>query len=101
MADQAEYLRPEDVAKTYAVSVHTVCNWIQCGLSSRGRLVRLRALRVGRPWRIPRKAWDEFLEAPNGGPVVTAEQEERRRREREEASRRLDLRLNKGRGPLR
>jgi len=91
------YMRPDRIAALYAVTVNTVRNWIVKGVPKRGRTVKLRAIRVGRMWRIPCEAWEEFLEALNGAPVVTAESAAERRREDEEAGKRLDEWL----GPVR
>lgn len=48
-----DYLTPEEVAATLRVHISTVRRWIRDG--------RLPAYRVGRQYRIPQIAYQEFL----------------------------------------
>ena len=53
MAEELEFLTPKEVAGILRVSPRTVQRWVKEG--------RLRAVRVGKLWRIPREALEEFL----------------------------------------
>lgn len=53
---RAEVLTPDEVAKLLRVSKRTVERLCQSG--------KLRAIRVGRLWRIPRSSLEEFLRGP-------------------------------------
>ncbi len=92
---EADYLRPEYIAAAYDVSTAAVRKWIVAGVRCQGQQVKLRALRVGRCWRIPRDAWTEFLAVLNGGSVETVDDQRDRRRAQREAERRLDERLGR------
>lgn len=48
-----EYLTPEDVAQRYQVTVHSVREWCRSG--------KLRAIQIGRLWRITPADLDRFI----------------------------------------
>lgn len=53
MTERLELLTPKEVAKILRVSPRTVQRWVKAG--------KLRAVRAGRLWRIPKEALVEFL----------------------------------------
>lgn len=53
MAEELEFLTPKEVAGILRVSPRTIQRWVKEG--------KLRAVKVGKLWRIPREALDELL----------------------------------------
>lgn len=64
MAEKLELLTPKEVAGILRVSPRTVQRWVKEG--------KLRAVRVGKLWRIPREALEEFIYGKDKGHRSTA-----------------------------
>jgi excisionase family DNA binding protein len=60
----AFYLRPSDLADRYAVPLSTILGFIRSG--------KLRAIKVGRLWRVRPGDWQEFLDVCNSAGVPPA-----------------------------
>lgn len=60
LGDWPKPKRPADIANALGVAVTTVWNWIHNGVCLGGRVVKLRARRVGWGWFIDREAWEQF-----------------------------------------
>jgi excisionase family DNA binding protein len=52
--EEEKYWTPEEIAERLKINVRTVNRWIASG--------KLRAIRVGRLWRVPDSAIREFVE---------------------------------------
>lgn len=48
-----EYYSPKEIAETYNLNIRTVYAWIRQG--------RLKAIKLGDLWRIPKDSLDDFL----------------------------------------
>lgn len=55
------YLTLPEIAEELQVDISTICRWIGSGISVRGRLVRLKALRVGCRWRVTTADLNGFI----------------------------------------
>jgi hypothetical protein len=79
-----DHLKPEEIARRYAFTPQTVRGWIREGARLHGRVVKLRAVRLGRCYRVPTEAWEEFFAALNSGPPQPSASAEHATREREQ-----------------
>ena len=75
----AVFWRPAAIARQYDVSTRTVRAWMDRGVESRGRLVRLPFLWVGRTRRVRPEAWEWFLAALNEERPPAPDPRQRRR----------------------
>jgi excisionase family DNA binding protein len=48
-----DLLRTSDIARILGIAERTVCLWAECS--------QLPAIKVGRQWRFPRKAFENYL----------------------------------------
>lgn len=55
-----EYMTPYEAAEIFGVTFRTIYNWVRSG--------KLRAVKIGKQWRIPKAAVDALLE--NGDQVT-------------------------------
>lgn len=60
-----EDLGLKEIAHRYQVGRSTIHGWIHKGVRIRGRLVVLRAFRVGNQWRVTREALEAFIRECN------------------------------------
>jgi excisionase family DNA binding protein len=56
--EEERYWTPEDIADRLKINVRTVVRWITAK--------KLRAIRVGKQWRVPDSAIREFVEQQEG-----------------------------------
>ena len=57
----------ESLGVASAPDPKTVHRWVTLGVRSGGRVVKLRAIKIGMNYRTTRRAWDEFLAQLNAG----------------------------------
>jgi hypothetical protein len=96
-AVERKYLSLSRIAAEHDCTVDAVRWWVTTGVLVGGQRVRLRAVRVGRSWRVPVEAWDEFMAGCNPEAPPRQESESTAARRTRAASERLRARLAAGR----
>ncbi len=97
---ECDYMSPQQIAARYGFDQTAVYRWILYGVAVGGHEVKLRAMKVGKSWRVTVAGWEEFLKLCNPDHWrAIAELQERERKEAAAQAGREDEELARELGP--